>query len=137
MPSAFKIYWLIQHGVNALAEGQSPCIKILDSLILIILRVDLKGGFFVATKVIKGEVIRVRVTLEQKEKLKEIAKEKNKTMSEILSVATENEIKKFEERAKNYKKICARSVATEEKIQSIKERLEERKLKNRKSFWRK
>lgn len=90
-----------------------------------------------ATKVVKDEVIRVRVTLEQKEKLKKIAKEKNKTMSEILSVATENEIKRFEEREKNYKKICDRAVATEEKIQSLKKNLEERKLKNRKSFWRK
>ena len=87
-----------------------------------------------ATKVVKGEVIRVRVTLEQKEKLKKIAKEKNKTMSEILNVATENEIKKFEEREKNYKKICNRAVATEEKIQILKKNLEERKLKNKKIF---
>ncbi|MDJ8927817.1 CopG family transcriptional regulator [Clostridium perfringens] len=90
-----------------------------------------------ATKVVKGEVIRVRVTLEQKEKLKEIAKEKNKTMSEILSVATENEIKSYEEKEKNYKKICYRAVATEEKIQKIKLNLEERKLKNKKSFEKK
>lgn len=87
-----------------------------------------------ATKVVKDEVIRVRVTLEQKEKLKKIAKEKNKTMSEILSVATENEIKRFEEREKNYKKICDRAVATEEKIQCLKKNLEERKLKNKKIF---
>ncbi len=53
-----------------------------------------------ATKVVKDEVIRVRVTLAQKEKLKKIAKEKNKTMSEILSVATENEIKIYEEKEK-------------------------------------
>ena len=90
-----------------------------------------------ATKVVKGEVIRVRVTLEQKEILKEIAKEKNKTMSEILSVATENEIKSYEEKEKNYKKICDRAVATEEKIQKIKLNLEERKLKNKKSFEKK
>lgn len=38
-------------------------------------------------------------------------------MSEILSVATENEIKNYEEREKNYKEICERVVATEEKIQ--------------------
>ncbi len=84
-----------------------------------------------ATKVVKDDVIRVRVTLEQKEKLKEIAKEKNKTMSENLSVATENEIKKYEEKQKSYEKICERVVATEEKIQGIKLNLEERKLKNK------
>lgn len=90
-----------------------------------------------ATKVVKDDVIRVRVTKEQKGKLKKIAKEKNQTISEILNVATENEIKKFEEREKNYQKICDRVVATEGRIQSIKEKLEERKLKNRKKFWRK
>ncbi|MEG1411063.1 MAG: CopG family transcriptional regulator [Terrisporobacter sp.] len=89
------------------------------------------------TKVVKDDVIRVRVTKEQKEKLKIIAKLKGKNMSDILNVATQNEIIKFEEREKSYKKICDRAVATEVKIQSIRERLEERKLKNRKSFWRK
>lgn len=63
-----------------------------------------------ATKVIKDNVIRVRVTKEQKEKLKKIAKEKNTTISEILNVATE------------------------EKIQEIKLNLEKRKLKNEKNF---
>lgn len=87
-----------------------------------------------ATKVVKDEVIRVRVTKEQKSKLKKIAKEKNKTLSEILSVATENEIKKFEDREKNYIKICERAVATEEKIQTLKMNLEERKRKNRQCF---
>ncbi|EOU1614850.1 TPA: CopG family transcriptional regulator [Clostridium perfringens] len=86
-----------------------------------------------ATKVVKDEVIRVRVTSEQKEKLKKIAKEKGKSMSEILSVATENEIKNYEDKQKSYEKICERVVSTEEKIQEIKLNLEQRKLKNRKS----
>ena len=90
-----------------------------------------------ATKVIKDEIIRVRVTSDQKEKLKKIAKEKGKSMSEILSVATENEIKNYEEKQKSYEKICERVVATEEKIQEIKLNLEERKLKNKKSFEKK
>ena len=90
-----------------------------------------------ATKVKKDEIIRVRVTSDQKEKLKKIAKEKGKSMSEILSVATENEIKNYEEKQKIYEKICERVVATEEKIQSLKKNLEERKLKSKKSFWRK
>ena len=41
----------------------------------------------------------------KQKKLKEIAKKKNITISEIISVATENEIKKYEEKEKNYKKM--------------------------------
>ncbi|WP_338631939.1 plasmid mobilization protein [Clostridium baratii] len=82
-----------------------------------------------ATKVVKDEVIRVRVTKEQKEKLKRIAKEKGKTISEILSVATEYEIKKFEEQVKYSDEINRRFVATEERIQEIKRKLEDRKEK--------
>lgn len=87
-----------------------------------------------ATKVIKDEIIRVRVTSEQKEKLKKIAKEKGKSMSEILSVATENEIKNYEEKQKSYEKICERVVATEEKIQELKIKMGIKK-NNKKSFW--
>lgn len=82
-----------------------------------------------ATKVVKDEVIRFRVTKEQKEKLKRIAKEKGKTISEILSVATEYEIKKFEEQVKYSDEINRRFVATEERIQEIKRKLEDRKEK--------
>ncbi|WWU66852.1 CopG family transcriptional regulator (plasmid) [Clostridium baratii] len=82
-----------------------------------------------ATKVVKDEVIRVRVTKEQKEKLKRIAKEKGKTISEILSVATDYEIKKFEEQIKYSDEINRRFVATEERIQEIKRKLEDRKEK--------
>lgn len=89
-----------------------------------------------ATKRVKDDVIRVRVTREHKEKLKEIAKRKNVTISEIISVATENEIKKYEEKEKNYKKICERSVATEEKLQEIKLNLEKRKLKSKKNIFK-
>ncbi|XZH69187.1 CopG family transcriptional regulator (plasmid) [Clostridium perfringens] len=87
-----------------------------------------------ATKVIKDDVIRVRVTKEQKEKLKKIAKEKNTTISEILNVATKNVIKNYEEQEKNYKKMCERSVATEKKIQKIKLKMEQKRLENKKVF---
>ena len=87
-----------------------------------------------ATKVIKDEIIRVRVTSEQKEKLKKIAKEQGKSMSEILSVATENEIKNYEEKQKSYERIYKRVVATEEKIQELKIKMEIKK-NNKKSFW--
>ncbi|OUN49406.1 CopG family transcriptional regulator [Clostridium perfringens] len=82
-----------------------------------------------ATKLIKDDVIRVRVTKEHKEKLKKIAEEKKVTISEIISVATKNEIKSYEEKEKNYKKICERAVATEKKIQEIKINLENRRKK--------
>ena len=87
-----------------------------------------------ATKVVKDEVIRVRVTSEQKGKLKIIAKEKNKTISEILNVATENEIKKFEEQAKYLDEMNKRFVATEKKIQELKIKMATKK-NNKKSFW--
>ena len=89
-----------------------------------------------ATKVVKDDIIRVRVTKEHKEKLKKVAKEKNTTISEILNVATKNLIKNYEEQEKNYKKMCERSVATEEKIQEIKLNLEKRKIKNKKSIFK-
>lgn len=41
-----------------------------------------------AKKAVKDDIIRVRVTKEQKEKLKIISKLKGKSMSEILNVAT-------------------------------------------------
>lgn len=89
-----------------------------------------------ATKVLKDEVIRLRVTSEQKVKLKTIAKEKNKTISEILSVATENEIKKFEEQVKYSDEINKRFVATEKKIQELKIKMATKK-NNNKNFWSK
>lgn len=58
-------------------------------------------------------------------------------MSEVLSVATENEIRNFEKREKNYNKIYKKVVATEEKIQELKEKLNKRKLENKKYFWSK
>lgn len=88
------------------------------------------------TKVVKDDIIRVRITKENKKKLKKIAQEKNTTISEIISVATEKEIKIYDENQKNYEKISERAVATEEKIQKIKVELEKRKLKNKKSFFK-
>ncbi len=82
-----------------------------------------------ATKCVKDDYIKVRVTTEDKEKLKKIAKEKGTTVSKILSVATEKEIERHEEIERSQEKICARVVATEEKIQEIKLKLEKRKFK--------
>ena len=89
-----------------------------------------------STKIVKDDIIRVRVTKKNKQKLKEIAQEKNTTISEIINVATEKEIKIYDENQKNYEKISERAVATEEKIQKIKVELEKRKIKNKKSFFK-
>lgn len=87
-----------------------------------------------ATKSVKDEYIKVRVSSEDKEKLKKIAKEKNMSMSEILFVATKREIEIYEEKHKYYNKICDRAVATDEKLQEIKIKLEKRKSKKRGRF---
>lgn len=81
------------------------------------------------TKVVKDDVIRVRVTTEDKEKLKKIAKEKGTTVSALISVATKKEIQIYEETEKNQEKLCTRVVATEEKLQKIKLKLEQRQKK--------
>ena len=87
-----------------------------------------------ATKVVKDDVIRIRVTSEDKEKLKKIAEEKGTTVSKILSVATKKEIERHEEIEKSQEKICERIVATEEKLQEIKLKLEERKLNEKENL---
>lgn len=86
-----------------------------------------------ATKVVKDDVIRVRVTSEDKEKLKKIAREKGITISEILSVAIKKEIQIYEEIEKNQEKLCSRVVATEEKLHEIKLKLDQRQ-KNKKEI---
>ncbi|NFS94618.1 CopG family transcriptional regulator, partial [Clostridium botulinum] len=52
------------------------------------------------TKSIKDDYIKIRVTSEEKKKLKIIAESKNMTMSEILLVATKREIEIYEEKEK-------------------------------------
>lgn len=76
-----------------------------------------------ATKIVKDDVIRVRVTKEHKDKLKQLAEEKNTTISEIISVATEKMIKEHEEKVKNKEIIEKRFIATEQKLQIIKQKM--------------
>lgn len=78
------------------------------------------------TKCVKDAIIKLRVPTEDKEKLKNIAKEKGTTVSGILSVATQKELQRHQEIERNQEKICARVVATEKKLQEIKLKLEER-----------
>ncbi|ELC8457857.1 CopG family transcriptional regulator [Clostridium perfringens] len=87
-----------------------------------------------ATKCVKDDVIKVRVTTEDKEKLKKIAKEKGTTVSKILSVATENEIRRHEEIERSQEKIYERVVATEKRLQEIKLKLEERQANKKENL---
>ena len=58
---------------------------------------------FVAAKVVKEEVIRVRVNKELKNRLKEMCKDKKNSMSELIIYMIENEINKYEFKIMNRK----------------------------------
>lgn len=76
-----------------------------------------------ATKEVKTEVIRVRVSLEQKNKFKKLAEKKGITVSEIICSYIEKEIELQEFRNKYSEKIEKRIVATDEKLFELKEKL--------------
>lgn len=76
-----------------------------------------------ATKEAKTEVIRVRVSLEQKNKFKKLAEKKGVTVSEIICSYIEKEIELQEFRNKFSEKIEKRIVATDKKLLKLKEKL--------------
>ena len=76
-----------------------------------------------ATKEVKTEVIRVRVSLEQKNKFKKLAEAKGITVSEIICSYIEKEIELQEFRNKFSEKIEKRIVATDKKLFKLKEKL--------------
>lgn len=76
-----------------------------------------------ATKEAKTEVIRVRVSLEQKNKFKKLAEKKGVTVSEIICSYIEKEIELQEFRNKFSEKIEKRIVATDKKLFKLKEKL--------------
>lgn len=82
-----------------------------------------------ATKSVKDDFIRVRVTKEHKENLKKLANDKSTTVSEIIVVATKKLIEEQEQKEKNKESIEKRVVDTEKKLQEIKGKLEERSKK--------
>lgn len=55
-----------------------------------------KGMDFVAIKVVKEEVIRVRVNKELKDRFKKMCKDKKINMSELINYMVENEVNKYE-----------------------------------------
>ena len=68
---------------------------------------------------IKDDVIRVRVSKEQKELFKSIAKRKKVSMSEFIVVATEERALKEQEKLKNKESLEKRVEYLESKLQEI------------------
>lgn len=85
------------------------------------------------TKSRKDDYIKIRVTSEQKKKLKEIAKAKNISMSEIIVNLLEQELQVYSERKSSYNKIKDRVVATEGKIEKLKKKLLEKNSRYKKN----
>ena len=75
---------------------------------------------FVATKVVKEEVIRVRVEKELKERLKKMCEDKKISMSELITCMIGNEVNKYEFKIRNKQKIESRISNTEKKIINLK-----------------
>lgn len=87
----------------------------------------------VVTMAIKDEIIRVRVTKEQKDLFKRIAKEKNVSMSEFMVVATELRALKEQEKIEGTESLELRVANVEKKLQEIKLKMESQRA-NKKSF---
>lgn len=87
--------------------------------------------------VIKDAEIKVRLTKDQKELIKKIAKAQGMSMSEYMVVATEQRAKGKEENIKFQKAIDDRAMRTDEKLAEITERIRNKKLpkKRRFMFW--
>jgi uncharacterized protein (DUF1778 family) len=87
----------------------------------------------------KDDYIKIRVTKEQKELFKRVAKELNVSMTDLLVVGTENLAKKKEENIKSQKIIEDRAMETEKKLAEITNRIRGNNKKLSKSrrfmFW--
>lgn len=70
---------------------------------------------FVATKVVKEEVIRARINKDWKDRLKRMCKDKKMSMSELLIYMVENEVNKYEFKLRNKQEIESRINNTEKK----------------------
>lgn len=84
---------------------------------------------------IKDDVIRVRVSKEQKEFFKSIAKRKKVSMSEFIVVATEERALKEQEKLKNKESLEKRVEYLESKLQEIKAKMESQRV-DKKSFFK-
>lgn len=85
---------------------------------------------------VKDDIIRVRVSKEQKELFKSIAKSKNISMSEFMVVATEKRALQEKEKLDNKELLEKRTIEMEEMLKVVKSKMDERKPK-KKSFFKK
>lgn len=89
-----------------------------------------------ATKIVKEEVIRLRIDKDLKDRLKKMCKDKKVTMSEMISFMIENEVKNYEFKLKHSNNTEKRIIATEKKLLKLKEKLNSNKKIGMKSRWR-
>lgn len=80
-----------------------------------------------ATKVVKEEVIRVRVDKDLKDRLKKMCENKKITMSEMITFMIENEVKSYEFKLEHSDNVEKRIVTTEKKLLKLKEKLNSNK----------
>lgn len=83
---------------------------------------------------IKDDVIRVRVSKEQKELFKSIAKEKNISMSEFMVVATEQKALREKEKIEGTKSLELRVSELEKKLQEVKLKMENQRGEKKNFF---
>lgn len=75
----------------------------------------------------KSEFIKIRVTSEQKEKFKDLAKEKGLTVSYLVCGYIEKELEKHEFRLKNKEILEKRVIETDKRLLKLKEKLRRNK----------
>lgn len=85
---------------------------------------------------IKDDIIRVRVSKEQKELFKDIAKVKKVSMSEFIVVATEERALRELEKSVGTESLEQRVAEVEKKLQDIKAKMESQRAE-KKSFFEK
>lgn len=71
----------------------------------------------------KSEVVQIRLTKEQKELFKEVAKELETNMSELMIVATEKTVKRYKEKMSLQEELTDRAIQTEKKLSVITDRI--------------
>lgn len=85
---------------------------------------------------IKNDYIKVRVSTEQKELFKSIAKKKKVSMSEFMIVATEERALREKEKFEGTESLEQRVSEVEKKLQEIKAKMESQRIE-KKSFLKK
>lgn len=75
----------------------------------------------------KSEVVQIRLTKEEKQLFKEVAKELGISMSELMIVATENKVKTYKEKVSLQKNVVDRAMKTDKKLSEIKDKMREKR----------